>query len=131
MKRVEIIDEAVKFTAFGKTKPKTQRKIATNKRVNIEDMLEAQSKKVEEEILKVEMSDKSKEGRIYRMKKEITGESCKRPEPVAIRNPADNVLVVAPDDIKKVTLQYCKDNLKKKEKAECFAVDEKVKKRST
>ena len=43
--------------------------------------------------------------------------------PQAIRNPADNVLVVAPDDIKKVTLQYCKDNLKKKEKAECFAMD--------
>ena len=35
---------------------------------------------------------------------------------------------MAPDDIKKVTLQYCKDNLKKKEKAECFDVDEKVKK---
>jgi hypothetical protein len=90
-------------------------------------VLEAQSKKVEEEILKVETEERSKVGRIYRMKKEITGESCKRQEPEAIRDPEDNMLIVEPDEIKKVTLKYCKDNLKKKDKAQCYARNEEVK----
>ena len=63
MKRLEVIDDAIKFKAFGKTKPKTQKKVAIKKKVNADDLLDAQSKRVEEEILKVEKEDKSKVNR--------------------------------------------------------------------
>ena len=128
MKMLETIDKAVELLAFGKTKPKTLKKIDTKKRVSDEELLEAQSKRVEKEILKIENEDKGKVGRIYKMKKDITGERCKRQEPVAIRDPDYNVLIVAPEEIKKVTLQYCKDNLKKKDKAESYAQEDVIKK---
>ena len=69
----------------------------------------------------------TKVGRIYSMKKEVTGEGQRRPEPVAVRDPEDNRLVVSPEEIKKVTLKYCKDNLKKKAKDECYVTDDEIK----
>ena len=60
MKRIETIDEAIKFGAFGKTKPKTKRKLTTQKKVSADELLEAQSKRVEEDILKIEKEDKGK-----------------------------------------------------------------------
>ena len=62
------------------------------------------------------------------MKKELTGESQRRQEPVAVKDPDDNRLVVEPEEIKKVTLQYCKNNLTKKDKDECFFKDDEMKK---
>ena len=51
----------------------TVRKIATKKRATDDELLEAQSQRIEEEIQKVESEDKSKVGRTYKMKKDITG----------------------------------------------------------
>ena len=42
----------------------------------------------------------------------------KNQEPVAIKEPKTNQLIVAPEDIKNVTLKYCVDNLTNKEPAE-------------
>ena len=46
------------------------------------------------------------------MKKVLMGESNKGQEPVAIRDPINNELIVEHEEIKRVTLKYCKDNLK-------------------
>ena len=72
-----------------------------------------QAQTIEEEILKIQKEDKSRIGRIYKMKDLLVGGKKDNQEPAAIRNPANNDLVVAPEEIKKVTLEYCKNNLKK------------------
>ena len=127
MKKVVTIEESIKFASFGKPKPTTNKKKATKSRACDKELLEYQSKRVEEEILKVESDNRSKVGRIYSMKKEVTGEKQREQEPVAVRDPDNNQLVVAREEIKKVTLKYCKDNLKKKDKDECYSEDDKIK----
>ena len=46
-------------------------------------------------------------GKILKMNKFMTGSSNKGQEPAAVRNPVNNELIVEPDEIKGVTLQYC------------------------
>ena len=48
------------------------------------------------------------------MKENINGHKKVGTEPHAIKDPITGDLVVANEDIKKVTLKYCADNLKKK-----------------
>ena len=92
-----------------------------------EKLLESQSKRVKEAISKVEAEGRGKVGNVYKMKKLITGESQKTQAPVAVRYPKDGELIVEPNEIKKVTLQYCQDNLRKKEKSENYKREEEVK----
>lgn len=127
MDKVEAIKEGIKFKAFGKTKPQTKTKIATKASLSKKELLESQAKKIEEEIKKVESEDKSRVRRVYRMKKVITGENTKGHEPVTIRDPKDNELVVDPEEIKKITLKYCQDNLKKTEKGDKYREEEEIK----
>ena len=115
MKKVEKIEDKLKFKAFGKTKPKTDKKQALNKNRTDEELLKEQAKQVEEEILKVKNDRKGKVGRVYAMKKMINGGKNEAQEPVAIRDPDSGELVVAADEIKKVTLKYCEGNLKQKD----------------
>ena len=98
MDKVEAIEEGIKFKAFGKTKPKTEKKKANKATLSATEMLEAQAKVIEDEILKVETEVKGKVGRVYRMKKLITGEDIKGQEPVATRDPINNELIVEPEE---------------------------------
>ena len=127
MEKVEAIVEKIKFNAFGKTKPKTERKKAKNAFLNDSELLESQAKKIKEEINKVETEVKGRVGRVYKMKKVLTGENNKGQEPVAIRDPINNELIVEPEEIKRVTLKYCQDNLKKKDKAEEYEKEDEIK----
>ena len=111
MKKVEAIEDKIKFKAFGKTKPETKKKRASKMTINAEDLLVSQTKRLEEEVLRIEKEGQGRVGKIYKMKKFITGESNKGQEPVAVRNPVNNELIVEPEEIKRVTLQYCQDNL--------------------
>ena len=113
MKKVDAMENNIKFTAFGKTKPPTKRKLAAKKALTNEELMRKQAQTIKEEILKIQKEDKSRIGRIYKMKDFLVGGKKDNQEPAAIRNPANNDLVVAPEEIKKVTLEYCKNNLKK------------------
>ena len=128
MKKVEAIEDKIKFKAFGKTKPETKKKRASKMTINAEDLLVSQTKRLEEEVLRIEKEGQGRVGKIYKMKKFITGESNKGQEPVAVRNPVNNELIVEPEEIKRVTLQYCQDNLEKKKKSDEYSKEEKVKK---
>ena len=115
MEKVDKIEEKMKFKAFGKTKPKTGKKMAAKVLKTDAEVLEEQTKFIEEEITKVKDDTKGKVGRVYAMKKRISGGRKEAQEPVAIRDPDTDELVVAAEDIKKVTLKYCESNLMKKE----------------
>ena len=91
MEKVEAIEDGIKLKSFGKTKPTTEKKKAAKATLSDTELLESQSKKIEAEIQKVKSEDQ---------------------EPVAIRNPENNELVVEPEEIMRVTLKYCQDNLK-------------------
>lgn len=120
MNKVAAIENKILFKAFGKTKPQTKKKKADKTTLNADELLESQTLKVEEAISNVELKGKGRVGRIYMMKKIITGENKKDQEPVALRDPKDNHLIVDPEEIRRTTLEYCQDNLKKKEKDEKY-----------
>ena len=52
-------------------------------------------------------------GRIFQMKAAISGNKKCRQEATAVRNPKNGELAVSANEIKKVILEYCVDNLKK------------------
>merc|ERR1719319_224169 len=124
MKKVNKIEDKLKFRAFGKTKPKTEKKVAATKKKTDEEILKEQAKRLEEDILKVKEDTKGKVSRVFAMKKQLNGGKKEAQEPVAVRDPDTNELVVAAEEIKKVTINYCEANLKKnkennKVKEEC------------
>ena len=114
MKKVEAIENEIKFKAFGKTKPPSKKKLSAKKHLTEEELLRKQSQTIEEEIMKIQSKDKSKLGRVYKMKDHLVGGKKEKQEPAAIIDPSNNELVVSAEEIKKVTLEYCKNNLKKR-----------------
>ena len=65
MRKVETIETKIKFKAFGKTKAKTVKKLASKGSLSHEELLESQSQRVEEAINKVETEGKGRVGNIY------------------------------------------------------------------
>ena len=121
MKKIDKIDNEIKFKAFGKTrvnkgKPKTQVPEGVND--NEEDIDRAlivkESKRMEEEVLKIKSQNLGRVGSIFKMKEVINGPKKGGQVPTAIRDPRNGDLIVANEEIKSVTLAYCVDNLTKK-----------------
>ena len=105
-----------KVKAFGKTRVNRNKvKIKVNVTGNDtdEELIKRQSKKIEEEILKVKSQKLGRVGMVFKMKELVNGPKKGGQEPTAIRHPKTNELVVANEEIKKVTLDYCVDNLTK------------------
>ena len=115
MKKIDSIENEIKFKAFGKTKPPTRKKMSEKKLLSEDELLRKQSQAIEDEILKIQEASNNRIGRVYKMKAMLMGGKKERQEPAAIRDPKDNELIVAPKEIKKVTLDYCVSNLKKRE----------------
>ena len=116
VKKIETIDNDIKFKAFGKTRVNRNKvKIKVNVTGNDtdEELIKRQSKKIEEEILKVKSQKLGRVGMVFKMKELVNGPKKGGQEPTAIRHPKTNELVVANEEIKKVTLEYCVDNLTK------------------
>ena len=115
MKKVDRIEDKMKFIAFGKTKPPTKRKMSRKKLLTEKDLLRKQSETIEQEIIKIKEEANSRVGQIYKVRDLICGGKQERQEAVAIRDPKTNELVSSPEEIKRVSLEYCVDNLKKTE----------------
>ena len=122
MKKIAKIETEIKFGAFGKTrlnKNKRIRKVAPAKVIEDEEDLDRnlimkESKRIEEEILKIKSQNLGRVGNIFKMKEIINGPKKGEQVPTAIREPNNGDLIVANEEIKKVTLAYCVDNLTKK-----------------
>ena len=77
------------------------------------ELLDVQTKNIEKEVNKIKEKEKGSIGRIFKMKAAISGNKRGRQEATAVRNPKNRELAVAANEIKKVILDYCVDNLKK------------------
>ena len=120
VKRIINIENEIKFEAFGKTRTnrKKTKRITKEKGVTEEvankDLIKKQSKRIEEEVIKIKSQKLGRVGNIFKMKEVITGPKKGSQVPTAIRNPATGDLVVSNEEIKNVTLAYCVANLTNK-----------------
>ena len=117
MDKIESMENKIKYSTFGKTrKVKANRKMSNGMKakMNCEDVLRRQSEEMEKEILKVKETKQGRVGQVFKMKGNIIGHKKDGTEPHAIKDPVTGELLVANEDIKKATLAYCVDNLKKK-----------------
>jgi hypothetical protein len=117
MKKIDAIDKQVKFAAFGKTRliqNKSKRKVKDQRNVTDEDLIKRQTKKIEDEVLKVKSQNLGRVGTVFKMKEIVNGPKKAGQEPNAIRDPKNANLVVSNEEIKNVTLAYCVSNLTKK-----------------
>ena len=138
MKKVEGIENKIKFSAFGKTKPSTKKwsdtgkckqcrlpgcnpspeaqlnKCSSCKTQDEKDgeLIRRQSEKLELAINNIKARKLGRAGSVYKMKDEIVGHKKAKQEATAIRDPITNKLIVSKERIKEVTLQYVVDNLK-------------------
>ena len=69
-----------------------------------------ESKRVEEEILKVKSQNLGKAGSIFKIKQVIKGPKKGGQGPTAMRDPNNGKLIVNNEQIKNVTLAYFLDN---------------------
>ena len=120
MKKVTAIENEIKFSAFGKTRSKSIKargaKIAkqSSEEADNHELIKRQSQKMEDEIIRVKSQNLGRVGSIFKMKEVLNGPKKGGQEPTAIKDPITGELVVSNEEIKKVTLAYCVDNLTKK-----------------
>ena len=129
--KFEKVHNKIKFKAFGKVtitnKEKTKNNIEKTKQNEIDsDEVKAhklkieQIKRTEEEIQEIKTFKSGRVGQIWEIKKRVVGGKKATMEATSIVDPATGKLVVSKKQIKKVSLQYCKDTLSNNEPAEGF-----------
>jgi hypothetical protein len=116
--------DKIKYKCFGKTKVKVDKKEKAKKdktgtdEEEAEAMAAEQSEKVEKQISRITSSKLGRCGNVFKMKEVITGPKKSNQEAQAVKDPKTGRLVVEPEEIKKVTLEYCLETLKNNEPAE-------------
>ena len=126
MVKIEKLHNRVKFEAFGKVKVKSNNVTSSRKaEENIEnesadEILRKQRKEAEEEIEKLREEHPSRAGRVWELKKKIMGGKKSTQQATAVVDPSTGKLAVSKQQIKEVTLKYCKDTLKDNEVEEEF-----------
>ena len=119
MKKIDAIDNKIKFSAFGKTRisKKNISKVQKESKEDVDHsdiaLLKRQSQRMEEEILKIRSGKQGRTVNVFKMKDVIMGSKKCGQEASAIRDPKTGELVVSSEQIKEVTLTYCVNNLKK------------------
>ena len=124
MRKFDAITNKVKFRAFGKTKPMTDKaetrrledRLKSAQGLDDEDsvkrLMRKQYETMEEEINKLKHGKFGRIANIFKMK-EIVGGSKKTPqESHAVMNVETNELVVSNSEIKRVTLNHCMNTFK-------------------
>ena len=102
MEKIDKIQKKLKFTAFSKSKPKSEKarkKVMGTKDVTEDEeameLIKRQSKRIEEEIKKIKDTENGRVGRIFKMKELIFGSRKPAQEAQAIRHPATGELIVS------------------------------------
>ena len=123
MEKVEKVHNKMKWTAFGKTKPRTKKAqsretIDTTINEDKAKLLRTkETERLEAEILKVKATKTGRTSKVFSMREVISGAKKVRKEAHALIDTKTKKLVVANSEIKKVTLDYCLDVLKNNEPA--------------
>ena len=123
MEKYEKLHDRIKYEAFGKVKVKI--KSAENdkeitKNENADEILKKQREEAEREIEKLKKEHPSRAGRVWELKKKIVGSKKSTQQATAIIDPSTGKLAVSKQEIKDVTLKYCKDTLEDNEVEEGF-----------
>ena len=129
IKKINAIETKIKFKSFGKTKVSIHKVKKDVKCLNScklsscnqcktqqqkdEELIEKRTKQIEEAVLKIKKSRQGRAGNIFKMKKEIVGSKKSKLEAIAIRHPENGEILVNKNEIKKVVLNYCVNNLQK------------------
>ena len=103
MEKVEKIQNKIKFTSFGKTKPKTKKSIADGMKADSTDereakeLLKRQSDKMEAEILKIKASKHGRTTNVFKMREVVAGNKKSKQEAHAIMDVEKSNLEVLPE----------------------------------
>ena len=126
MNKTDVIMNKVKFKAFGKTKPMTQKSCRSRLEIRLKAAQGLDTKEKVKELRKKQYNDmeeeinnlkKAKFGRatnVHKMKEKVTGSKKAAQEPHAILDVETDELVVNNETIKKVTLKHCLNALNDK-----------------
>ena len=79
----------------------------TSDEIKDEDILREQSKQIEDQINKVKEQKLGRIGSIFKIKEGIIGPKKGSQVTTAVRHPDNGDMVVANEEIKRVTLEYC------------------------
>ena len=79
------------------------------------EILQSQSKRLEDEINDIKKTGAGRTTRIFRLKQKIVGNRKVGQEPTAIKDPDSGDLLVSSHDINKTSLDYCVKNLSNNE----------------
>ena len=110
-RKFDKIHEKIKFQAFGKKNIRKRKDVVNDDDTkDAKEILEEQKKIAAAEIEEINVAQHSKVGKIWEIKKKILGNK-NIVEASAIKDPKTNKLVVDIQQIKDVTLNYCKTTL--------------------
>ena len=77
------------------------------------DLIEKQSKMIDEEVVKIQKGNNGKVGQIFKIAKQLKGEATNQAH--AIKDPETKRLVVEQSEIKSISLKFCKKVLERNE----------------
>ena len=129
VKKINVIDTKIKFKSFRKTRIGSNRvkkviqcssscknpscNTCKSQKQKDNDLIDKRTNQIEQAVLKIKESRQGRAGDIFKMKKQIAGPKKSKQEASAVRHPQTGEIIVNKNEIKKVTLEYCVNNLKK------------------
>jgi hypothetical protein len=124
--KFESISKKIKFQAFGKSSIKQTSKTnlededsndedTKNDDVKAKELLTMKQGILDKELAKIKESKQGRVGQVFQVVKLVQGSKKDKSEANAIKHPETGELLVSKEMIKKVTVEYCKDNLTNKE----------------
>ena len=123
--RIEKIETKIKFQAFGKTKAPTKEKVARrlgeisgaasqldDQSEKAKELWDKLSQDIEDDINKLKAEKYGRVTNVFKMAETVGGGKKQREEAHAIMDPKTNEVVVATEEIKRITLEHCVNVLK-------------------
>ena len=126
MAKIEAIETKTKFKSFGKTKHSEKK--GTKQRLcrcdpgkrgscdeckrKDDELVATRTQKLEAQLQKIKSSNQGRSGNVFQIRKSVLGSKKGGQEASAIRDPESGELVVNKEEIKRITLKYCVNNLK-------------------
>ena len=120
VKKFEKLHDKAKFAAFDKTKIKNRKCNKMENKLEIKELLQKQSDKIEEEILEIKQLKHGRCSKVFQMKSRISGNKKSNQEAHAIKDPTTGDIVVSKEEIKRVCLEYNCGVLKNNEPEDNF-----------
>ena len=131
-KKLSMIENKIRFAAFGKTKikynkPKPKPKPQQTEEEANKEILRKESKKIEEQVEALKKSKLGRVGQVLKLREAVSGPKKKGQEAIALKDSRTGQLVVSTSEIKRVTTEYCQDLFKNNSPTEGFKEQNNIK----